>query len=117
MNWLHWLRRQLSRPAPAPLQQRVYANPLDLVLAASLQGRAVPTVELLAAYPTLTPAEVEALAPRLAELHEQAMTLGSLVNRQELDQNTAYDRLWQAYPELDRGNLGSLLWQAFVGTR
>ena len=45
------------------------------------------------------------------------MTLGSLVNRQELDQNTAYDRLWQAYFELDRGNLGSLLWQVFVGTR
>ena len=42
----------------------------------------------------------------LAVLHEQSMTLGSLVNRQELDQNTAYNHLWQAYSELDRGNLG-----------
>ena len=38
MNWLHWLRWQLSRPAPVPLQQCVYANPLDLVLAASLRS-------------------------------------------------------------------------------
>ena len=38
MDWLYWLRRRLSRPAPVPLQQRVYANPLDLVLTASLRS-------------------------------------------------------------------------------
>jgi hypothetical protein len=115
VSWFNFLSRWWRRP-PAP---RPFADPLDYALAVSLSdfvqnrrlGPAVP------AFAPLAPAGQAAIARQLAELYALATGLGQQVNGQELTQTTAYEYLWQAYPQLDRGNLGTLLWQAFVGTR
>ena len=118
MRWrplLDTLRRWAGATPPAP--PVTFATPLDYALAAYLRGTATPRVAGPAGQPALPPAEAAATAQQLAALQELAMSLGSLVNRQQLTQYTACEQLWQAYPQLNRQNLGALLWQAFVGTR
>ena len=116
MSWTSFFSRWWHRPPPAP---RRFADPLDYALALTLPDnfrgeRAAPAQP---AFPVLLPDQQVAVARQLAELQELASHLGQLVNRQEISQGEAYDRIWQAYPQLDRANLGSLLWQAFVATR
>ncbi|WP_345054578.1 hypothetical protein [Hymenobacter glaciei] len=116
MNWTNFLGRWWRRPLPAP---RLFTDPLDYALAISLPGfaRSKSTGPAQAAFPTLSVAQEVDVARQMAELQELATTLGQQVNRQDITQNDAYDQIWQAYPQLDRANLGSLLWQAFIGTR
>ena len=116
MSWTSFFGRWWRRPPPPP---RLFADPLDYALALTLPGafrnkRATPAQP---AFPVLLPAQQVAVAQQLAALRELASHLGQQVNRQEISQGEACDRIWQAYPQLDRTNLGSLLWQAFVATR
>lgn len=116
MNWTTRLRRWWRRPPPAP---RLFADPLDYALAICLPAFAggKSTGPARPAFAALSPAEQTAVAQQLAALQELAATLGQQVNRQALTQGAALDSIWQAYPQLDRENLGSLLWQAFIATR
>ncbi|MDQ2792947.1 MAG: hypothetical protein M3Y12_02925 [Bacteroidota bacterium] len=116
MNWTKFLGRWWHHPPPAP---RLFADPLDYALALTLpgsfQGERVAPAQ--AVFPVLLPDQQVAVTRQLAELQELATSLGQQVNRREITQGDALDRIWQAYPQLDRSNLGTLLWQAFVATR
>ncbi|MFD1874878.1 hypothetical protein [Hymenobacter bucti] len=119
MSWLMRLRAWWrGSPAPPP---RAFTDPLDYALHYCLHpppgGPAALPGTCQAAFPTLTKTEAEVVQQHLLALQELAADLGSRVNRQLLAGPAAYDCLWAAYPQLDRGNLGTLLWQAFVGTR
>jgi hypothetical protein len=119
MNWLTQLRAWWrGQAAPPP---RAFTDPLDYALQYCLHPPpnspgALPGT-WRAAFPALTKAEADAVQQQLLTLQELATDLGSRVNRQLLVGSDAYDCLWAAYPQLDRSNLGTLLWRAFVGTR
>lgn len=118
MSWLTQLRAWWRGPAPAP---RTFTDPLDYALNYCLYAPpggplALPST-WQAAFPALTTAQAEAVQQQLLTLQELATDLGSRVNQELLVGAAAYDCLWAAYPQLDRRNLGTLLWQAFVGTR
>ena len=119
MNWLTQLRAWWRGPAAPP--PRVFTDPLDYALDYCLhpplgEALALPST-WQAAFPALTTAEAEAVHQQLLALQELATDLGSRVNQKLLPSAAAYDCLWAAYPQLDRGNLDTLLWRAFVGTR
>jgi hypothetical protein len=119
MGWLVQLRAWWRGPAtPLP---RSYTSPLDYALHYCLYPppggpEALPGT-WQATFPSLTTAEAEVVQQQLLEVQELAADLGSRVNRELLVGAAAYDFLWAAYPQLDRGDLGTLLWRAFVGTR
>jgi hypothetical protein len=117
MKWLALLRTWWRGPATPP---RLFTDPLDYALQYCLHpppgGAALPGT-WQAAFPALTTAEAEAVQQQLLVLQELATNLGSRVNRQLLAGPAAYECLWVAYPQLDRDNLSTLLWRAFVGTR
>ena len=119
MSWLTQLQNWWRGPAAPP--PRVFTDPLDYALNFCLHpppdGPPALPGTWQAAFPALTTAEAETVQQQLQELQELATDLGSRVNRELLVGADAYDCLWAAYPQLDRGNLGTLLWQAFVGTR
>ena len=116
MSWLNLFGRKRQQIPAAP---RRFADPLDYALAGSLPifGRKKTALPAQADFPALSPAEQGSIARQLEVLHQLAARLGQQVNCQELTQDAAYDHLWQAYPQLDRATLGSVLWQAFVDTR
>jgi hypothetical protein len=119
MSWLTQWQAWWREPAAPP--PRVFTDPLDYALNYCLhpppgEALALPST-WQAAFPALTAAEAEAVHQQLLALQAQVLDLGSRVNRELLLGAAAYDCLWAAYPQLDRGNLGTLLWQAFVGTR
>ncbi len=119
MSWLARLRAWWRGPgAPPP---RVFTDPLDYALNHCVHpppgGLPALPGTWQAAFPALTGAEAAAVQQQLLVLQELAMDLGSRVNGQRLAGAAAYDCLWAAYPQLDRRNLNTLLWQAFVGTR
>lgn len=119
MSWL--TRLQAWWYGPAALPSRALLDPLDYALQYCLHPPAGAPPALpgvwQAAFLTLTAAEAEAVQHQLMTLQALATDLGSRVNRQLLASSAAYDHLWAAYPQLDRSNLGTLLWRAFVGTR
>jgi hypothetical protein len=103
------------------LAPRAFTDPLDYALHYCLHSPpgsppALPNT-WQAAFPALTTAEAAAVQQKLVALQELTTDLGSRVNRELLAGTAAYDCLWAAYPQLDRGNLATLLWRAFVGTR
>lgn len=119
MNWLTQLRAWWRGPAAPP--PRTFTDPLDYALQFCLYPPpggplALPST-WQAAFPALTTPDAEAVQQQLLALQELATDLGSRVNRQLLVGSAAYDYLWAAYPQLYRGNLNTLLWRAFVGTR
>ena len=119
MSWLTQLRAWWRGPASPP--PRVLFDPLDYALQYCLYPPvgALPALPSTwqAAFPALTAAEADVVQHQLLTLQDLATDLGSRVNRQLLASSAAYDQLWAAYPQLDRSNLGTLLWRAFVGTR
>ncbi|MGI4743344.1 MAG: hypothetical protein ACRYG7_49970 [Janthinobacterium lividum] len=119
MSWLTRLRAWWRGPAAQP--PHTFTDPLDYALQLCLYPPASSPTALpstwQAAFPALTTDEAEAVQRQLLALQELATDLGSRVNRQLLVGSAAYDCLWAAYPQLDWGNLNTLLWRAFVGTR
>jgi hypothetical protein len=119
MSWLTRLRAWWR--GPAAQSPRTFTDPLDYALQFCLYPPPGSPAALpgtwQAAFPALTTAKAEAVQQQLLALQELATELGSRVNRQLLVGPAAYECLWAAYPQLDRGNLNTLLWRAFVGTR
>ncbi|MGI4872513.1 MAG: hypothetical protein ACRYFX_15220 [Janthinobacterium lividum] len=119
MKWLAQLRAWWRGRTDSP--PRAFLDPLDYALAYCLYpppgGLPALAGTWQAAFPVLTAAQAEAVHQQLLALQVLATTLGSRVNQQELVGTAAYQRLWAIYPQLDRRNLGTLLWQACVGTR
>ena len=119
MSWLAQLRAWWQGPAAPP--PRTYANPLDYALHYCLYpspgGPGAQPGTWQAAFPALTTAEAEAVQLQLLALQEMAIDLGCRVNQELLVGAEAYNCLWAAYPQLDRRDLGTLLWRAFVNTR
>ena len=111
-----WRSSAPVRPAP-----RLPAEPLDYAPAYCLHsppgGAAAVPGTWQAAFPTLTAARAAAVQQQLLRLQDFTMDLGSQVNAERLTGAAAHDCLWAAYPQLDRGNLATLLWQACVATR
>ena len=119
MSWLTQLRAWWRGPAAPP--PRTFTDPLDYALQFCLYPPPGGPLALprtwQAAFPAMTTPEAEAVQQQLLALQELATGLGSRVNRQQLVGPAAYEYLWAAYPQLDRGNLNTLLWRAFMGTR
>jgi hypothetical protein len=69
------------------------------------------------AFPAISQAEYEAISQQLEAAQHLAFDLASAVNRQQLTQWEARERLGHAVPELNAANLSQLLIQNLVGTR
>jgi hypothetical protein len=123
MNWrnvIGSLLMKIGDSLPEPAAQ-VYTDPFNYTLASLLQdSRQTPAalqVVVQQTFPAVTPPGYAALHQQLAAAYTLAADLASEVNKQQLTQATARERLRQAYPQMAPANLGSLLLQSLVGTR
>ena len=71
----------------------------------------------LAAFPALSPADVETIIQQLEPLYKQAYDLGSQVNRRQLTEHDADKHLKQAFPQINAANLQKLMLRCLVDTR
>jgi hypothetical protein len=123
MNWRNVIGSLLmkagdSLPEPAA---EVYTDPFNYTLASSLQDSLRTPNALQTAvqqeFPGIRPTDYAALRQQIADAYALAADLASEVNKQQLTQATARERLKQAYPQMAAANLASLLLQNLLGTR
>ena len=105
---------------PAP-KERVIADPFNYVLNRLLQnGHRSPTellADVQAVFPTVTPAEGNKIIHQIGLLQNMAFDFASEVNKQQISEDSARERIKQAYPQIDAANLSRLLMQGLIGTR
>lgn len=123
MNWRDIVGNLLMKVGdslPTPAAQ-VYTDPFNYTLARLLHGSQPVPAALLAAvqekFPEVTPAGYTALCQQLDAAYTLAASLASAVNKNQLSQATARERLRQAHPQMAPANLGSLLLHNLIGTR
>ena len=123
MNWRNAIGNLLMKVGdslPEPTAQ-VYTDPFNYTLASLLQDSQQAPAALQAvvkqSFPAVTPRGYAALRQQLDAAYTLAADLASEVNKQQITQATARERLRQAYPQMAPANLGSLLLQNLVGTR
>jgi hypothetical protein len=123
MNWRNVIGNLLMRVGdslPEPATQ-VYTDPFNYTLASLLQDSRRAPAALQAAvqqeFPSVNPTDYAALSQQINAAYTLAADLASEVNKQQITQDTARERLQQAYPQMAPANLGSLLLQNLIGTR
>lgn len=123
MNWRELIGNLLMKAGdslPGPTTP-VFTDPFNYTLASLLQRTqqmpAAVQAAALQAFPSLTPAAYAAIYQQIEAAYSLAADLASEVNKEQLTQDTATKRLQQAYPQMAKTNLSSLLLQNLIGTR
>lgn len=124
MGWRELLSGLLSKATAA--QPPAGADPWNYVLAQQLDNRGLDNparqpAELLRrvrlAFPALPAAEAAAIIEQLPLVYQTGYELGQQVNRQQLAESSATERLQQAFPQISPDNLRKLMGQVLLNTR
>ena len=123
MSWrdlLGTLFMKIGDSLPVPAAQ-VFADPFNYTLASLLRDNQRAPAALWAAvqqaFPGVVPADYAAIHQQISAAYTLAADLASAVNKQQLRQDAARERLRQAFPQMAQANRGSLLLQNLLDTR
>lgn len=96
-------------------------DPFNFAMDQRLQRPRRAAAELLAslqgAFPSLPHAEAQAIMQQIDLLQNEAGEAASQVNRRLLSEAAAKAQLKQAFPQIDQGNLASVMMQNLIDTR
>jgi hypothetical protein len=123
MNWrtiIGNLLLKVGDSLPVPATQ-VFTDPFNYTLASLLQdSRRIPAALLAAVqeeFPEVTAVDYAATCHQIDAAYMLAANLASAVNKRQISQLVATERLKQAFPQMEPTNLSSLLLQNLIGTR
>ena len=102
-------------PRPVITDPLNYA--LDCTLRKSYPAPADLFAEVRAAFPMFAQAEYDSMSQELAKAQHLATDLASGVNKHQLTEDEARQRLGQAFPQISKANLSRLIMQNLIGTR